>query len=241
MKNITFLEWDSNFFGKKIADLAIPKGAVDMARLKAYVADEAIQLVQACVDIRDQEDICVLEDNGFHFVDMRVLLNLAVVQNISADMDMSVFKRATLQDMPMLERAGRGIFTEHSRYSRQKLFDTVRVDDFYVTWIENAIKAQHDDMCYMLQAEDDVLGFVTLRHVSSKTLRIGLIGVAKDYQHKGIGRQLLQFVKFYANDHGFSAVKVVTEGKNLDALRFYLRHGWEISELKSWYYLEGGD
>ncbi len=55
--------------------------------------------------------------------------------------------------------------------------------------------------------------------------------VAGPYRGQGIGRQVFDHVLHWARDNGFLRVTLLTDGDNIDALRFYERHGFVRSRM----------
>lgn len=77
-----------------------------------------------------------------------------------------------------------------------------------------------------------VVGYVALhekefdyRH--GKYLEIENIGVRPEYRSKGIGKMLMQRVREYAKEHGYTRLLVQTRWKNEGARRFYVQCGFE--------------
>ncbi len=63
--------------------------------------------------------------------------------------------------------------------------------------------------------ENSPVGFIALKETSIYTAEIYVMGILKEFQHKGFGKKLYQTFKLYAqnNNYEFLQVKTVDEGK----------------------------
>ena len=64
----------------------------------------------------------------------------------------------------------------------------------------------------LIAAEDkgDHIGFLCLRETCKETVELAVMGILKEYQHKGIGRQLVEKAKELARAQGYSFMQVKT-------------------------------
>ena len=79
-------------------------------------------------------------------------------------------------------------------------------------------------------------GFLCLKETGKDTIELAVIGVLKDCQHKGVGRQLLEKAKELALSGGYSfmQVKTVQMGKYPEydlTNRFYIACGFKEFEV----------
>jgi len=63
--------------------------------------------------------------------------------------------------------------------------------------------------------------------ISSPVANIDGLYLTEQYQGKGLGKMLLQFIKKWARENGCSELAVDTEPENERAQKFYLREGFE--------------
>lgn len=63
---------------------------------------------------------------------------------------------------------------------------------------------------YAALQENKPVGFLVLKKTGNATLELYVMGVRKEYQHQGIGKQLVQKGIHYAREHGFSFLQVKT-------------------------------
>lgn len=63
---------------------------------------------------------------------------------------------------------------------------------------------------------------------SKKALEIARIYVLKEFQGHKIGQLLMEYIESFAKQEGFDAIWLCVWKENLDGMRFYQRHGFEI-------------
>lgn len=119
-----------------------------------------------------------------------------------------------------------------------KTFDKKHIDDVMKIWIDTNIKAHHfiadsywlanydaaktgimASEIYVYQNQDEIIGFVGL----SENYIAGIFVLA-DFQSKGIGKKLLDYVKRIKSTLTLSVYE-----KNTKAVKFYQREGFTIA------------
>ncbi|OAX47039.1 GNAT family N-acetyltransferase [Paenibacillus sp. AD87] len=80
--------------------------------------------------------------------------------------------------------------------------------------------------------ENDVVGFVTIVQalsigVSIGYLHIQALAVKKEFQHRGVGTQLLRHTENYAKELGISSIILCSGFKRTDAHAFYEHNGYD--------------
>lgn len=220
------LSWECDFFQTECAE--VPEG------LKATIPYHELQhfdWVQGKSRINDTASIRLLESMDFHFEDLRITFGKKPLKRHIMAISLS---EATENDACGIEAIAKTVFVENSRFT--SLFDQDKIANFYATWAFNAIQGIYDDLCLVLKFENAYAGFVTLKFLTDTQARIGLIGVNPEFRSKGIGTILIQSIENHALEHGCHKLLVITEGKNLSAQRFYIRNGYNIECIESWYY-----
>lgn len=80
--------------------------------------------------------------------------------------------------------------------------------------------------------ENDVVGFVTIVQALSIGITIGYLhiqalAVKKEFQHRGVGTQLLRHTENYAKKLGISSIILCSGFKRTDAHAFYEHNGYD--------------
>ena len=132
-----FLEWDSEFFGRRIARVtASPFTAFEAGEVLAWARAERIDCLYLLVDAGDAVGIRSAEVAGFRLVDLRVTLGrpLRGGEALPAARPDAV-RPSTPADVPALRRIAR---TSHrdSRFYADPRFPEALCDAFYQRWIE---------------------------------------------------------------------------------------------------------
>ena len=121
---------------------------------------------------------------------------------------------------------------ESGKFSRFKLdtkFGNDKFELLYKKWVDNSISKIFADKIFYYQSEKEVIGFVTVKN-SNDFSTIGLIAVNNNYQGKGIGKQLINFVENYCLVLNINELRIPTQKENISACNFYMKLGYSIFE-----------
>jgi ribosomal protein S18 acetylase RimI-like enzyme len=87
---------------------------------------------------------------------------------------------------------------------------------------------------YLIREENQFLGFVGFEfHQEPETTKLHRIYFLKEAQGKGLGKEVLEFVKNEAKKNGNRRL-ILTVNKNNSAQKFYEYQGFKIYEEKFW-------
>ncbi len=111
-----------------------------------------------------------------------------------------------------------------SRYFKDPDIPRVRSQALYEAWLSNSLSGYAQAVVLGTQGQA-VLGIHTLR-IDQEGAVVDLIGVQPPAQGTGLGSALLLFGLRECARRGVAAARVVTEGENVGASRFYQRHGF---------------
>lgn len=233
------LPWDSAFFGVPIAQAL--QSHADAAACDAMrhwcIAHNVRCLYFLCRD-DDAETRRALEAAGFLFVGSRVTLERSLERDVQAPVGGT--RAATAGDVALL-RAIASASHRDTRFYVDGHFDLSRCDELYATWIEKSVHGYADDVI-VAERDGRVAGYVTLHATpADRPARIGLIAVAAEYRHQGVGRDLVRAVLRAAAGRGLPAVAVATAGANAAALALYTREGFRTTDMSVWYHCWSGD
>jgi dTDP-4-amino-4,6-dideoxy-D-galactose acyltransferase len=232
-----FLEWDSTFFGVNIARVSKARlEAGDLKQISQWCQKNNIDCLCLLADLGDQLTISLTEDYGFRLVDVRVTLECQIFEASSVAVYNSqvVIRPAFPQDVPALCTIARYNHRD-SRFYYDVRFPTDRCDALYETWIENSCKG-YADTVFVVETAMASIGYITCHLVDHNTGQIGLLGVAREFQGQGIGRRLVNESLRWFADQGVKQVRVVTQGRNVNAQRLYGRSGFLPYAMQLWYH-----
>ncbi|MEP7359390.1 MAG: GNAT family N-acetyltransferase, partial [Anaerolineales bacterium] len=229
-----FLEWDSEFFGARIARLktATPDAAGMQAAL-AWCRRERIDCLYFLADSTNPAASDLAQDHQFRLVDLRVTLAGAARANTAAASPASL-RAAEPSDAERLKAIAR-VSHRDTRFYADEHFPAGRCDALYETWIEKSVNG-YADCVLMAEENGQALGYVACHLKPAAAGQIGLLAVAPGAQQRGLGQHLLRAALDWFHGHGVERVTVVTQGRNVKAQRLYQRAGFVTESIHLWYH-----
>jgi ribosomal protein S18 acetylase RimI-like enzyme len=232
---LLLIDWDSDFFGKRIARLFYPDAFASEIEFARACRDRRFELVQACIDADDAQNAHQLERLGFEPVDLKLTMARRTPPQHRGLVPDPRIRRSEESDIPALRDVCHGSFNDVSRYRWRNTVSDEQLSRFYDLWLENGVRGRHDDFCCHYEEGGRVLGFTTLR-VRVGEVGIGIIAVERQARGRGIADALMENVFAYAAGHQYHSVSSVTQGKNIPTQRLYRKHGMEVTLSERWYY-----
>lgn len=232
-----YLDWDSNFFGYRIARTTVSRldyGTVE--RLARWCDAHAIDCLYFLGDSDDALTTRLAEDYRLRFVDIRVTLEqqLDGIPAIGDGLAPGLIRLATPNDVSDLRAMARENHRD-SRFYYDPRFPPTRCDALYETWIERSCNG-YADTVLIAELSGCPAGYVTC-HVSDQARgQIGLLGIGAAYQGTRLGQKLLRVALRWFAERGVTRVTVVTQGRNCRAQRLYQRCGFLTQSVQLWYH-----
>lgn len=227
------ISWDSDFFDFNIAELRLHPRRSDFRYLDKYVTQNRIRLIQCCIKTTDTLSVNALGHHGFEFVDLRTTFVLKGKVRPDRSQFRSI-REANVDDIPVLKQMAGKVFFKISRFNH-KNFDKRKSRQLYQVWVEKAVRGEYDDVCYVKEERGKIIGFVTYKKRKDRGV-IGLIGIDSSYRGRGVGSALLAKCFDRSARDGNNIIEVSTGGNNIPALNFYIKNGFNIAMVQSWYY-----
>jgi ribosomal protein S18 acetylase RimI-like enzyme len=229
-------EWDSDFFGVRIATVAARELNEDVA---AAVLDWARANRIACLyylaGAGDAASIRHAQDHGFRLVDIRLTMSRRVDSPPLPAIAGERVRHATDADAAPLERIARESHT-NTRFHADAGFDPDRSRELYAIWIRDSITGRLADRVLVVDEPDGPAGYVALRLDASGTGHIALIAVSATRRGQGHGERLVvEGIRWLAS-RGASRVEVITQGAEADSIRFYERCGFSVLRVELWFH-----
>jgi dTDP-4-amino-4,6-dideoxy-D-galactose acyltransferase len=218
------LDWDSEFWGVRIG--RVTEDAPDFDAVDAWASEHKV----ACLYFlcRDEPGAAVrAEEAGFRLTDVRVELGRS-----AADEPSSVRPARSEDEAPLrgMARANHRI----TRFYADPNFPDERCDDLYETWIARSLEGWADAVL-VAESEGRPAGYVSL-HDRDGTGSIGLIGVDPDSRGRQLGRDLVLGAVRWCAERGLADVTVVTQGRNVPALRTFESCGFRTTDVGLWFH-----
>jgi len=228
------LQWDSDFFGLRIARVAV--GRLDRERAADVIAwcrKQQIDCLYFLCAPDDDGSVATAETHGFHLVDVRVELNWRV-QALSGEAlaEVRLYQEPDLAALQQIAETAYG----DTRFFYDRHFGRERAAALYREWVAKSVR---DDATAVLVIphQGAVSGFITCQAPKPPLVgRIGLVGVRADARGYGLGRKLLRAAQYYFHERGAHEVFVTTQGRNLAAQRLYQANGFRTHAVNLWYH-----
>ena len=181
------------------------------------------------VDADDAASAHLAERSGFRLMDFRVELR----QEPDATANAPQLRSARADDRDRLREIAR---TSHgtTRFYADPRFSDERCGELYETWIERSLDGW---AAAVLVAERDGVpaGYCSC-HVDGEEGSIGLIAVDSTLRRSGVGLELATSAVAWCAAGGARTMSVVTQGRNVAALRTFQRAGFLVSSVQLWFH-----
>lgn len=230
-----FLDWDSKFFGIRIARVTGHRLDVERtAEIALALRDQSIDCLYFLAD-QERETIQLAELQGFQLMNVRVTLAARLLNTYAGTWNDDGIREAAPADIPALrEIAGRS-YTD-SRFYQDGRFPAFLCDEMYRGWIE---KSCHGYADIVLVAEQDTqpAGYICCHLKQDGSGQIGLMGAVGGMKNQAAARQLVHHALCWFQEREVRDVTVVTSGSNITAQRLYQRSGFLTRGTQLWYHL----
>ena len=232
----SYLEWDSQFFGKRIARLNRERLAeADVSLTQAWCAEREIDCLYFLADSTDAHTSHLAKQNGFVSVDLRVTFERAVgdQHRLSPEPADCRTRPASQRDTEVLRRLARRLHHD-SRFYFDEHFERSKCDLLYETWMDKSLNSS-DQAVFVAEVGGQAAGYVSCQTEGEES-RIGLLGVAEANAGTGLGTALVKQFLAWSTAQGARRATVVTQGRNVAAQRLYQRCGFLTSSVQHWYH-----
>lgn len=226
--NLTLKEWESNFFNQTIFDFDFEENQ------NIIHSWPEKSLITAKVNASDYLNLNTVNRHGFNFCEGELFFQKIITpleySNDNIDFSNCLANESSIDELKLIVI---DLYT-NSRF-REPWFSDIDKDRFYQEWVENAVLSKFDDCCLVIKNNNLISGFITIR-IRDNQASIGLIGVSKGFQKKGLGKKLLHLAEQYCAINGAENISVATQTSNFLAANLYSKSGFNISNIAYWFY-----
>ncbi len=214
---INQLDWDSNFFELQIAECFIDNQSVinvEKTYDLIYVfsnSDKDINLPGYSESYKENK-IVYIKDLVKNQLDSENILSFSSTN----------FSREQLYKLSF--ESGK-----YSRFKKDKKFSIQQFENLYKRWIDNSLDFGFSDDILVYVEEKKIIGFISYK-IKNNEATIGLVAVLPNYQGKGIGKKLLQFVENELIKNDIKVLNIPTQKENLEACSFYEKRGYKVKQ-----------
>lgn len=234
-------EWDTTFFGKRIARF-YPLRMND--KLARYALEKCrrdrVDCLYYCADCHDPESVRVAEKLGFHFVDIRLTFfrdfrrEDAMRAEAAEPRGRVTIRESDDRDIAPLAEIARKSYRA-SRYYFDQNFPEELCERFYSTWIIKSCQG-YADRVFVADLDGEAVGFTTCNVIGPGRGDITLVGVSDSFGGRGIGEKLVRHTLQWFRDNDVAWIEVVTQGRNYGAQRLYQKCGFRTLKTELWYH-----
>ena len=228
-----FLDWDSRFFGHRIARVEGHRlDEAGMAEVLDWRREHRIDCLYFLCAPDDDRSVRVAEANGFHLVDIRLELSCRLEAPPDAFDD--VVRSFQPTDLDALLQIASEAYRD-TRFWYDGRFMREQAASLYREWVAKSCRGD-EDRVLVFAKDDGVKGFVTCLLEAESVGRIGLLGVAPEARGAGVGGALVRAALAHCYSNGAREVRVVTQARNIGAQRLYQACGFRTFSVHLWYH-----
>jgi RimJ/RimL family protein N-acetyltransferase len=232
---LSFLEWDSEFFGCRIA--RVESSAFDERSAKGLLRQarsESIECLYLLVDAANSESVRAAERLGFSLVDVRVTRDCTTLTEDPGRLPemTDLCREEDIANLIDIARESHG----DSRFYHDPRFSDERCDDLYATWIENACRGAAAGVV-VLRDEGRAVGYITCEIPQADLGVLGLVAIADEKRGMGYGARLFNGAMGWLAGQGCSRIRAVTQARNIAATRVYEANGFRTVSVENSYHL----
>jgi dTDP-4-amino-4,6-dideoxy-D-galactose acyltransferase len=231
---VTHLDWDTEFFGLKVARLDDPGlvGAT-LAPIIAELRDQGVKLVYWSSN-QELED-GVARQLGATLVDAKTtfvadLRDPGMTEPTKARVEAWTATAASEELEQLAIQAG-----EFSRFALDPRIGRERFEALYRLWIQGSVARKLATEVLVIRETDRLAGFVTVGQRGGRG-EIGLIAVDADFRVRGFGRTLVRAAQRRSLIEGHTTGQVVTQGANVAACDLYVACGYAVERVEHVYH-----
>jgi dTDP-4-amino-4,6-dideoxy-D-galactose acyltransferase len=235
---VRFLEWDSKFFGFRIA--TVMRRSLDAAALDQVIAwcgEQRIECLYYLSEATDAAALKLARERGLRFVDVRVTYQMPVdpSRRESKAPTTAAIRLVEPDDVPGMKRLAAASHTL-SRFWTDEGFPRDKCAELYALWLEKSCQGDAEAV-WIAELDGRAAGYLTCHLRPESVGEIGLVGVDPEAKGHGLGRALTERSIAWFREKGCTSSSVVTQGSNVAAHRLYESAGYRTSAVQYWHHL----
>jgi len=236
MKNYHILDWDSEFFGFKVAQI-IPSisSEQELKMILSQMRNDDIRLAYGSSLVAD-DTLKQPESFGGLLVDHKTTYvinfkNVNIPENQPPVPVVSYESTMPSNDMKALAiQSG-----NYSRFAVDPRITKEKFINMYVLWIEMSIKKELAREVLVIFEDNRIVGMITLGEKNERG-EIGLFAVQEQYRGKGFGQALVTAAHRWFIEKGYAQGQVVTQKANVSACHLYEKCGYSVEKVETFYH-----
>ncbi|MFA5042569.1 MAG: GNAT family N-acetyltransferase [Kiritimatiellia bacterium] len=235
-----FLQWDTDFFGFRIARAVVP--ALDNRIVEAigdWCKRQRIECLYFVARTDDRQTIRQAERNGFRLVEIRLNMERSL-RNWNPDTRPRAAEGISIrcarpEDVPICQDIARTSYVD-SRYYFDEHFLEEKCRAYYAVWIKKSLEGGAE-LALVAQKGNDVVGYITgVLDKSKLEAQYELTGVRAAERKAGVGQELFRAGLDWYVRRNVECVWLATQGRNVPAQRMAQRNGFITRSCQLYYH-----
>ena len=228
------LDWDSAFFGYKVARMVNANAAYGIDSLVDNLRSEGVRVAYLTANPKDTSLNNAFLAAGAQLVDKKTTYTISTMGLTPFPSDAVEYYTGDANNKELLSIACQT--GEYSRFRVDRNFGPEACDRLYKQWVRNDASGQSGSILYVCPIGSAIAGLITLKNLE-QVGSIGLIGVSSQHRGQNIGMALMGKAISHFQELGIFRIDVVTQQANIPACRFYQKCGFEIKSVINYYHL----
>ena len=228
-----YKKWDSEFFNMKIGEACLYDiSELDYLNFIRTIDEGGYNLIYLLP--QDTVSFDILQKNQIPLLDKKIKFSKSMVDTKprirSEKIRPYIIDECYSQLLQLAYSSG-----QFSRFRLDPNFGKNCFKALYKEWLDNSINKKIADDILVWDDSNQLRGFVSYKIVS-EYLKIGLIAVDKNSRGTGIGKGLMNYMEYIANENDL-ILKVDAQEHNLVACKFYRSLGYTIDSIQPIFHL----
>ncbi len=230
---IEILDWDTNFFGFKVAKLNLEiSKSTNLKEIIFQLDKKHVRLAYYSSLKRFPEQFNLISHVDIKLVDKKVTYMKKEIMKSDYHDSITIYDK----DYPESNMLNIAIQSgEYSRFNIDKEIGKDKYEELYKLWLINSVKKEIAKEVLVFSDNGEIRGLVTLGEKKGNA-DIGIIAVESTNRGKGIGKSLMYAAETWFVDNGYSSIQVVTQEDNLSACNLYRSCGYELEKVEYFYH-----
>jgi ribosomal protein S18 acetylase RimI-like enzyme len=229
------LEWDSRFFGVKVA--RITPSQLNTRQLSDILSELRGQQVKlAYWSSKSEFDDSVVTGLSGKLVDKKTTLAIDFDSLIDGEFGSTPIVEPFADSMSVADLEGLAIQAgAYSRFAVDPRMENGKFVALYTTWIAKSLQKELASDVLVIREDGQVVGMVTVGEKNGRG-DIGLLAVDSRCRGRGYGEKLVRAAQKWFVADGYRYGQVVTQGQNVPAVNLYMKCGYSVERIEYFYH-----
>jgi dTDP-4-amino-4,6-dideoxy-D-galactose acyltransferase len=232
---IQYLEWDSDFFSKKIYKVNVDTSFQLTDQIERILNElKELKADGAYFVLSDYNEVwnTALNNHNIECFDKKIVFEKKIETGKLRNPDVHIEDYKSSINNELLK-----LGLESGNYSRFKIDKELspKFEQLYSKWIENSLNGLIADTFIVYRLKTQIAGMITGK-VNNDIATIGLIAAHPNFQGQGIGSELMNAAERSFAKKNAKYVQVATQVANTKACVFYVKCGYHIHTVTPIYH-----